>query len=254
MGREGQQGLGLSVQEQGAYDQGRRERNRAMEAFSQPQGGGSGGGGAIALLIALAPALAAPGLLVMATWTHVTEALGWDWPFALVIAIAEVVGLIWVTGLFYAAMPAVIVAIVVSLYLGGSYAICAPLFFSADVMWTVLLGVGAGALGYLAGLAAPNKWMSSRLITSGAAVGTALAIMLVLQPAVMASGFPLWVAMAVRWAAVGLLAGVLLHTLFWTKWTFFGSVAVIALLIWQAPGFLEELVTLALGAGSGPGI
>jgi hypothetical protein len=250
MGREGQQALGLSVQEQGAYDQGRRERAKAAEAF-QPAPGGAGGGGAIAVLVMLAPAMAAPGLLVMATWTYITQDLGWAWFLALGICGVEVIGLIWLAALFYRATPAVVAAIVTSIYLGVSYAICAPLFFSAGIAWTALLGVGAGALGYLAGLAAPNKWMSSRLVTSIAAIAAAIALIVVVEPIALSGGFPLWAVLALRCAGVGMILGVALHTMFWTKWTFFGFAAVIALVIWQAPGLIEQLVQIALGSGPG---
>ena len=250
LGREGQTGLGLSVQEQGAYNEGRRERAKSMEAF-QSAPGGAGGGGAIAVLVMLAPALAAPGLLVMATWTYITQDLGWAWLLALGICGVEVIGLIWLAALFYRAAPAVVAAIVTSIYLGVSYAICAPLFFSAGIAWTALLGIGAGALGYLAGLAAPNKWMSSRLVTSIAAIAAAAALIVVVEPIMLSAGFPLWAVLAVRCAGVGMMLGVALHTMFWTKWTFFGSVALIALVIWQAPGLFEELVRIAMGSGPG---
>lgn len=253
MGREGAQGLGLSVQEQGAYDQGRRERQRAMEGFA-PQGGGNGGGGGIALFIMIAPALAAPGLLVMATWAYITQTLAWPWAAALVIAIAEVVGLLWLVAQFYKLVPAVFAAIITSVYLGVSYAVCGPLFFSTDMYWTIALGVGAGALGYLAGLGAENKWMSSRLITTVAGMAAGIAMIVVLTPMVRATGVPLWMAMAVRWAGVGLIAGVILHTVFWTKWSFFVAFALVAFMIWQMPGFIEDVASLALGIGPGSGI
>lgn len=69
MGREVQQPFNLSIQERHAFDQGKRERDRAMQGWSTPNNGGGGGGagsGALFLLALVAPAFAAPGLALWA--------------------------------------------------------------------------------------------------------------------------------------------------------------------------------------------
>ncbi|MBS0483515.1 MAG: hypothetical protein JSR96_15510 [Proteobacteria bacterium] len=254
MGREGQTAMGLSVQEQGAYDQGRRERQRAMEGWSQPAGGGGGGGGALAMLFIIAPALAAPGMLVLATWAYFSETQHWDWPVLTAICIVEVIAMIWLTVKFYAVTPAVVTSVITSLYLGISYGACTLLFAGWGVSTSAFVGVGAGALGYLAGLRAQNTWMSGRAITTAVAISGGLALITFAFALSQAAGLPAWLALALRWSGVGLLAGAALHMIFMSKWTVIGAFALGALLLWQMPEFVGELTLIALGLGPGAGL
>lgn len=250
LGREGQTPLGLSVQEKGAYDQGKRDRSRSMEAFNTPANSGSGGSGALGILFMLAPALAAPGMLVLATWTHFSETQHWEWPVLLAICIVEVIAMIWVTVKFYAVAPAVVTSIVTSLYLGISYGVCTLLFAEWGVLMSAIAGVGAGALGYLVGLNARNRWMSSRLVTTAAGAAAGVALIMFAFALSQAVGLPFWLALAIRWAGLGLLVGVLLRTIFMSKWTVLGAFAIGALALWQIPDLVGELAINLLGLNS----
>lgn len=253
MGREGQTALGLSVQEQGAYDQGRRERQRAMEPFG-PQSGGNGGGGGLVMLFLIAPALAAPGMLVLMTWAYFSQTQHWDWPVLTAICAAEVVAMLWLTVKFYALTPAVVTSIVTSLYLGLSYGFCTLMFSGWGVSISAFIGVGAGALGYLVGLNAQNTWMSSRPITTMTGLAAGVALIVFSFALAQAAEMSMWIGLAIRWAGVGLVAGVLLHTIFMSKWTVIGAFALGAFLLWQMPEFVGELTQNALGLGPGSGV
>jgi len=256
MGREGQYGLGLSVQEQAAYDQGRRERQRAHEAWSTSttQPGGGGGLGAIFLIMLALPAVAAPGLLVWLTWTYLSETLGWDWWLVLPVCVVEVVAFIAAVVLFFRKTPAVIVSIVAALYLGTSYGIFSPMLFGDAPLPLIASGLIAGAVGFFAGLAAPNKWMSSRAILTAAAFAIGwLAVPWVADYLLLLAGLPYWATIGLRLAGAGLVAGATLYTIFINRWTVLGTVAIIGLGAFLAPAMLMQAVNLLLGpANIGP--
>lgn len=255
LGREGQYGLGLSVQEQAAYDQGRRERQRAHEAWSTPtaQPGGGGGFGAILLIFLALPAVAAPGVAVWFTWIYLVETLGWDWWFAVPVCVVEVVAFIAAVLLFFRKTPAVIVSVVAALYLGASYGIFTPILFGNDPLPLIASGTIAGAIGFFAGLAAPNKWMSSRAIVTAAAFGIGWLAVPFVADQLLLAGMPYWAAIGLRLAGAGLVVGATLYTIFISRWTFLGTVAIVAVGAFLAPAMLLQAVNLLLApANIGP--
>lgn len=249
MGREGQHAIGLSVQEQGEYDRGRRERDQAMN-FGRPNSGGGGGGEAIGmlfLLAMLAPAFAAPGLAMWATWTWFAETEGWDWWVLTAICVAEGIAFIFLFGLIWKVTPKVIVAVVLSLYLGVSYAICLPMLISTGFMMTAVLVMAVGAVGFWAGLNAPNGLLSSFIVTSAAAIGIGVFLNMYAADLMFGMGqgglaFPL------KWAGAGLALGAILRIVFKNKFAVMGLAAAIAAALFLAPGLLGELANAVTGA------
>ena len=242
MGREGQQPLGLSVQEQGEYNKGRRERDQRLNIFSQPGGGGGGGGGigALFLLGLVAPAFAAPGLALWALWNHFQSTQGWDWPVLTAICIGAAIAMLWLAMQLWRRTPALVLALVLSLYLGISYAICMPMLLGTDVWWTAMFAVGTAAAGYWAGLNAPNRWMSSFMITTVAALVLGVGLNLFALDIAFPTGAPLYVAMAVKWAGAGLALGAILRLIARSKWAMLGGLALVVAGLFLAPGMLGD--------------
>jgi hypothetical protein len=248
MGREGQTPLGLSVQEQGAYDKGRRERDQMLNGgFSQPGGGGGGGGGIafLFLLAFIAPAFAAPGLALWALWTHFQTTQGWDWPVLTAICIGAGIAMLVAGKLLWDRVPALIIALVLSLYLGISYAICMPMLIGTDMLMTGIIAVAMAAIGYWIGLNGPNGWMSSFLITVAAAL--ALGVFLNLFSFTLAPllGAP-FLAMALKWAGAGLALGALVRILVRVKLAVLGVIALIGAGLFLAPGLLGDIANFIL--------
>lgn len=246
MGREGQIGLGLSVQEQGAYDQGRRERDRMLNP-QVSQGGGGGGGLAILFLLALvAPAFAAPGLALWALWTHFEATQGWDWPVLAAICVGAAIAMIWLARIAWEKTPALVLSMLLSLYLGVSYALCMPMLMGTSVWWTAVIAMVAAAIGYWAGLNAPNRWMSSFLITTVAAAGLGVGLNVLAIDIAFPLGAPFYVAMAVKWTGAGLALGALLRVAVRSKYAVLGAVALVGLGLAFMPGVFGYLANLLL--------
>lgn len=244
MGREGQQALGLSVQEQGEYNKGRRERDQALNGFGPPGGGGGGGGGGVAVLFLLAlvaPAFAAPGLALWALWTHFQTTEGWDWPVLTAICIGAAISMLWLAAQLWSRTPVLVLAIVLSLYLGISYAIFMPMMFSTDVWWTGTIAIAMAAAGFWAGLRAPNGWMSSFIITTAAAIVLGVFLNLFALDIAFPAGAPLYLAMAVKWAGAGLALAAILRIIARWKWGVLGLIALVVAGLFLAPDMLGEL-------------
>jgi hypothetical protein len=249
MGREGQHAMGLSVQEQGEYDRGRRERDQSMN-FGRPAPGGGGGGEAMGLLVLLgmiAPALAAPGLAMWATWTWLAETQGWDWPVLAAICVAEGIAFIILFGLIWKVTPKIVIAIVLSLYLSISYAICLPMLVSTGFVWTAVLAMAVGAAGYWAGLNAPNGFLSSFVITSAAAIGLGVFLSLFGVDLMFNAGQG-WLAFPLKWAGAGLALGAILRIVFKNKFAVLGLAVATGAALFLAPGLLGELANAVTGA------
>lgn len=245
MGREGQQALGLSVQEQGEYNKGRRERDQRLNAYSQPGDGGGGGGGggigALFLLALAAPAFAAPGLALWTLWNHFQSTQGWDWPVLTAICTGAAIAMLWLAMQLWRRTPVLILAITLSLYLGVSYAICMPMLFSTDVWWTAISAIGTAAAGYWAGLNAPNRWMSSFFITTVAALVLGVFLNLFALDIAFPTGAPLYVALAGKWAGAGLALAAILRIIARWKWGVLGLIALVVAGLFLAPAMLGEL-------------
>jgi hypothetical protein len=251
MGREGQTAIGLSVQEQGAYDRGRRERDQ-LYGFNNPNansgnGVGAGGIGVLFLLAMIAPAFAAPGVAVWLTWTWLASTQGWEWPALTAICIAEAVAILFVLKVFYDRTPAIIVAVVTSLYLSVAYAICIPFMMGTSFAMTAVVAMGTGAAGFLAGLTAPNKWMSSTLIASGVAIGLGAFVNLAPDTVLPYELYPLFA--PIKWAGAGLALGGLLRLVFLSEWAVLGAGAAIAAMAFFAPDMLSMIFVTVIGAG-----
>lgn len=249
MGREGQTAIGLSVQEQGAYDQGRRDRDQAMN-FGRPNTGGGGGEaiGYLFLLGMIAPAFSAPGLAMWATWTWFAETQGWDWPVLLAICIAEGVAFIALFGFLWKVTPAVVISVVLSIYLAVSYAICMPMLIGTGLMWSAVIAIAMGVVGFLVGLNAPNKFLSSLVITSAVAIGLGVFISLVAVDLMFAAGQG-WLTFPLKWAGSGLAAGAILRLVFKSKWAILGTAGLIAAALFLAPSLLGQFFLSLTGAG-----
>lgn len=250
MGREGQQAMGLSVQEQNAYDQGRRERDQAMN-FGRPNTGGGGGGEAIGVLFLLAmvaPAFAAPGLAMWATWTWFADTQGWDWPVLAAICVAEAVAFFFLFRVLWKITPAVVISVVLSLYLAVSYAICMPMLISTGFIWTAVIAIAMGVIGFLIGLNAPNRFMSSFVVTSAVAIGLGVSLNLFAVDLMIALG-QLWVTFPLKWAGAGLALGAILRLVFKSKWLVLGSAGAVAAGLFLAPGLIGQTLNLITGAG-----
>lgn len=250
MGREGQTAIGLSVQEQGAYDRGRRERDQALNGF-RPAGtsGGGEGGGAIAvifLLAAMAPAFVAPGLALWLLWTHFETTQGWDWPVLLAICGVAGIALIWVGVQLWRRVPALILALVLSLYLGVSYGICMPGLFGTDIWWTGTVSIAVAAAGYWIGLSAPNRWMSSFPITTAVALGVGLLLSLFVLEIAPRMGIWVYDAMALKWAGGGLAIGAALRVIARSKIAILGLIALVGAGLFLAPGMLGDIANFLL--------
>lgn len=251
MGREGQTAIGLSVQEQGAYDRGRRERDQ-LYGFNNPNassgsGVGAGGIGVLFLLAMVAPAFAAPGVAVWLTWTWLESTQGWDWPVLAAICIAEAVAILFVLKLFYDRTPAVIVAVVTSLYLSVAYAICIPFMMGTGFATTAVVAMGTGAAGFLAGLTGPNKWLSSTLIASGVAIVLGVFVNVAPDTVLPYGLYPLFA--PIKWAGAGLALGGALRLAFLSKWGVLGVGAAIAAMVFLAPDMLSMIFLTVIGAG-----
>lgn len=252
MGREGQQGLGLSVQEQGEYDKGRRERDQALNGYTQPGGGGGGGGIAFIFLLAfVAPAFAAPGLALWALWNHFQTTQGWDWPVLTGICVGAAIAMLVVAKLLWDRIPAILLALVLSLYLGISYALCMPMLMSTDVWWTGAIAIAMAAVGFWAGLNAPNRWLSSFVITSAVALALGVFLNLFALEIILTAGAGIIVAMAVKWAGAGLALGAFLRLASRWKFGLLGVLALIAAGLFLAPNLLAA-ITHAVMAPPGP--
>jgi hypothetical protein len=247
MGREGQQAMGLSVQEQGEYDKGRRERDQMLNGGFTNQGGGGGGGIAILFMLALiAPAFAAPGLALWALWNHFQTTQGWDWPVLTAICVGAGIAMLVVAKQLWDRTPAVVIALVLSLYLGVSYGLCMPMIFSTDVWWTSMIAVATAAAGYWAGLNAPNRWLSSFITTTIAALALGVFLNLFALEIVFPTGAPLVVAMALKWAGAGLALGAVLRLASRFKFGVLGVIALIAAGLFFAPGLLGDIANSVL--------
>lgn len=255
MGREGQTAIGLSIQEQGAYNRGQRERQAAINAWSQPTNTGNtntsneGTGGAFFGLIAVAafaaPAFAAPGLAIFATWIWLAETQGWDWPVLTAICVAEAVVFFFLIRLYVVKAPAVVVAVVAAVYLGVAYGLCAPLLTGTSVMLTAFIAIAVAAGGFLAGLMSPNKWMSSTLIACGVAIVLGGFLNIWASRVVPFGYFDM--VLPLKWAGAGLALGGLLRLVFMSKWSVIGTAVAIPLALWGAPGLIEGVVATATG-------
>ncbi len=249
MGREGQQAMGLSVQEQGAYDKGRRERDQALNGFGSPGGGGGGGGGGIAilfLLAAVAPAFAAPGLALWALWNHFQTTQGWDWPVLTAICLGAGIAMLWLAAQLWRRVPALVLALMLSLYLGISYALCMPMIFSTDVWWTGAIAIAMGAVGFWVGLTAPNGWLSSFVISTAVALALGIILNLFALEIAYPAGAPLYVAMAVKWAGAGLAIGAALRVLARHKFGVLGLIVLVGTGLFLAPGLLGDIANFVL--------
>jgi hypothetical protein len=249
MGREGQQAFNLSIQEKNAFDQGRRDRDNAMNWGRQASNDGGGGAGIAALmgLALVAPAFLAPGLALWMTWTYFAETQGWDWPVLAAICVAEGIAFIALIGFLYKVTPAIIAAAVTSLYLGVAYALCMPPLLSTGFVLTAIIAMGTGAAGYLALLNAPNRWMSSLLITSVVAIGLGVCLNLFAVDLMFAAGLS-WLAFPMKWAGAGLALGAILRLVFKRTIFVLGVAAVIAACLFLAPGLLGDFANAVTGA------
>lgn len=251
MGREGQTAIGLSVQEQGAYDRGRRERDQLYgfnnTSTDSGNGVGAGGIGVLFLLAMIAPAFAAPGVAVWLTWTWLESTQGWEWPVLTAICIAEAVAILFVLKLFYDKTPAVIVAVVTSLYLSVAYAICIPFMLETGFAMTAAIAMGTGAAGFLGGLTAPNKWMSSTLIASGVAIVSGAFLNMAPDTVLPYELYPLFA--PIKWAGAGLALGGLLRLVFLSKWAVLGAGAAIGAMVFLAPEVLFVVFHAVIGVG-----
>lgn len=251
MGREGQTAIGLSVQEQGAYDKGRRERDQLYglnnSNANSGSGVGAGGIGVLFLLAMIAPAFAAPGVAVWLTWTWLESTQGWEWPVLTAICIAEAVAILFVLKLFYDRTPAVIVAVVTSVYLSVAYAICIPFMMGTGFMTTAVVAMGTGAAGFLGGLTAPNKWLSSTLIASGVAIVLGAFLNVAPDTLLPYEFYPLFA--PIKWAGAGLVLGGLLRLVFLSKWAVLGAGAAIAAMAFLVPDMLSVVFLTVIGAG-----
>lgn len=251
LGREGQTAIGLSVQEQGAYDRGRRERDQ-LYGLNNPNantggGVGAGGIGVLFLLAMIAPAFAAPGVAVWLTWTWLESTQGWEWPVLAAICIAEAIAILFVLKLFYDRTPAVIVAVVTSLYLSIAYAICIPFMIETGFAMTAVIAMGTGAAGFLGGLTAPNKWISSTLIASCVAIVLGAFLNMAPDTVLPYELYPLFA--PIKWAGAGLALGGLLRLVFLSKWAVLGAGAAIAAMVFLAPDMLSVVFLTVIGAG-----
>lgn len=254
MGREGQQAMGLSIQEQNEYDKGRRERDQLMGGGFAPPGGGGGGGGGIAILFMLAlvaPAFAAPGLALWALWTHFQTTQGWDWPVLTAICVGAAIAMLVVAKQLWDRVPALVIGLVLSLYLGVSYAICMPMLMDTDVWWTAVIAIGMAAAGYWAGLNAPNRWLSSFLITAGAALAIGVFLNLFALEIAHTASTGIIVGMALKWAGAGLALGAILHLASRWKFGVLGVIALIAAGLFLAPHLLGGIANFVM-APPGP--
>lgn len=257
LGREGQTAIGLSVQEQGAYDRGRRERQAAMDAWATPTNrsntntsNDSAGGaffGLIAVAAFAAPAFAAPGLAIWATWMWLAATQGWDWPALTAICVAEAVVFFFLIRLFVVKAPAVVVAVVTAVYLGVAYGLCAPLLTGTSVMLTALIAIAVAAAGFLAGLMAPNKWMSAPLIACGVAIVLGGLLNFWAWRVVPFDYFDMM--LPLKWAGSGLALGGLLRLIFLSKWSVIGAIVTIPLAFFAAPGLIQGVFATATGTG-----
>lgn len=253
MGREGQMGIGLSVQEQGEYDKGRRERQLRQEAWATPgtsSGDSSTGGAFFGVLLALAliaPAFAAPAIAVWATWTWLASTQGWDWPVLTAICVAEAVAILFLLKLFYDKTPALVVAVVASLYLGVAYAFCAPLLASTGFVLSAVIAMVAGAVGFLAGLTAPNKLLSAPPIACAIAIVLGGFLNVAAGTVLPYELYPLFA--PIKWAGAGLALGGILRLMFLSKWFVLGAGALIALMVFLAPAQLSEGFNVVIGVG-----
>lgn len=251
MGREGQTAIGLSVQEQGAYDRGRRERDQLMGGGFAPPGGGGGGIAILFMLALVAPAFAAPGLALWALWTHFQTTQGWDWPVLTAICVGAAIVMIIVAKQLWERVPALLISIVLSLYLGVSYAICMPMLMDTDVWWTAVIAIGMAMVGYWAGLAAPNRWLSSFFIATGVALALGVSLNLFALEIILTAGAGIIVAMAVKWAGAGLALGAFLRLASRWKFGLLGVLALIAAGLFFAPDLLGAIANFAM-APPGP--
>lgn len=242
MGREGQHAMGLSVQEQGAYDKGRRERDQALNGFGSPGGGGGGGGGGgiavLFLLAAIAPAFAAPGLALWLLWTHFETTQGWDWPVLTAICVGAGIGMIVVAKLLWDRTPAIILALVLSLYLGISYGLCMPMVFDTGISWTGVIAIAMAAVGFWVGLNAPNRWLSSLLTTTAVALALGAFLNAFAMDFIVTAGVPYYFAIAAKWAGGGLALGAILRAVSRSKKAVLGLVVLIGAGLFLAPGML----------------
>jgi hypothetical protein len=249
MGREGQQPFNLSIQEKNAFDQGKRERDQMLNGGFTNQGGGGGGGAGIGLLFLLAliaPAFAAPGLALWALWTHFQTTQGWEWPVLTAICVGAGIAMLVIAKQLWDRTPAVLLALVLSLYLGVSYGLCMPMIFSTDIWWTSVTAVGTAAVGFWAGLNAPNRWLSSFVLTTAAALALGVFLNLFALEIVFPTGAPLYVAMALKWAGAGLALGAILRLVARFK---FGVLILIALIgagLFLAPSLLGDIANFVL--------
>ena len=219
------------------------------EQLNQGGGGGSGGG-AIGVLVLIAPALAAPAMLVLLTWGYFRQTQHWEWPILLTICIAEVAIMIWLVVLFFQLTPVILTSITTALYLGFSYGA-----FTQDWGYSraALIGVATGALGYLMGRAAPNKWMSHLLIATPVAIGAGLSLILYAFPPLRAEGY-VWIAFALRWAAAGLILGAVLRIVFLSQWVVLAAGVGVIWTLWKMPYLVERYAVDALALGLSPHI
>ncbi len=250
MGREGQMPFNFSLQEQAAFDQGKRERDRAMQGWAPPNNGGGGGGGGglgiLFLLALVAPAFAAPGLALWAVWNHFDETQGWDWPVLAAICVGVAIAMFWLAKQVWARTPALILSLALSLYLGISYALCMPMLMGTDVWWTATIAIGTAAVGYWAGLNGPNNWMSSFAITTVAALALGVFLNLFAVQIAFPAGVPPFAAMAVKWAGGGLALGAILRAIARSKKAVLGLIALVAAGLFFAPRFLGDIANIVL--------
>lgn len=248
MGREGQHAIGLSVQEQGAYDQGRRERANMMN-WGRPNSGGGGGEaiGWLFMLAMIAPAFSAPGLAMWATWTWFSETQGWEWPVLVAICVAEGIAFLFLFGQVWKVTPKILLSIVLSLYLGVSYAVCMPIIVSTGFMWTAIIAIGTGAVGFLVGLNAPNRLLSSFLLTSIAAIGLGVFLNLFAVSMMLAVGLN-WLTFPLKWAGAGLALGAILRIVFKRKLAVLGVAVAIGAGLYFAPDLIGGFVNAVIGA------
>jgi hypothetical protein len=252
MGREGQQPFNLSLQERAAFDQGKRDRENAMN-FGRPAPGGGGGGGggeaigALMLLAMIAPAFAAPGLAMWATWMWFAETQGWDWPVLAAICVAEGIAFLFLFGLLWRVTPKIIVSVVLSLYLGVSYPVCLPMLIETGFMLTAVLAMAIGAVGFWAGLNAPNRLLSSFIVTSAAAIGLGVFLNQFAVDLMFGIG-QAWLSFPLKWAGAGLALGAILRIVFKNKFAVLGLAAAIAAALFLAPGLLGEFANAVTGA------
>lgn len=194
--------------------------------FNGEQTGGNSGAGPGGLIFLLIPMLA-PFWMAGMWVSDLVAGFGWSEPLPVVAGVAAGVGGVIASAMLWSILPRPIAAPVFSLYTGASVTFLLLVVLKLDEgVFMVFPPIGA-VVGYVLGLMMSNPRLHHRLFTPLIALAAGLAALAAPRLIGLNDATGMTILMVTQ-AASGLVFAAAIHAMIYSKWTFFGGIALIA--------------------------